>query len=324
MGRKERVHFPGGLYHVISRGNNRQRIFQSDQDYESYIEKMQSYRKRYGYLLYAYVLMPNHIHLLLEVGQTPLSRIMQGLQQSYALYYNRRYRKVGHLFQGRYKAILCDKESYLLELIRYIHCNPLRAGLVRDLKNYRWSSHPMYLHAMGESIVAIEEVLPLFSKKKQEAVSLYMQFIKEGRKEGHREDYYRVIDQRYLGSEQFVEHVRKEKENEEDPSIEISLSEVLQGVCKRKGVTLASLRTPSRRRDHVEVRVTVAYLARKIGTIPIKESARYFHRDPVTLSILLGRFEDRIRDDAFLQRYLEDLEVKLRRNRKKKYKLINV
>ena len=124
MARRPRVEFAGGLYHVICRGNQQQAISRSDADRKYYLESLERYRQRYGFKVYAYVLMSNHVHLLLVTGEVPLSRIIQRLQLRYTGYFNRKYNKVGHLFQGRYKAILCDRDAYLLELVRYLHLNP--------------------------------------------------------------------------------------------------------------------------------------------------------------------------------------------------------
>ena len=116
MARKSRVEFEGALYHVIARGNHRRDIFRDEADRETYLERIEHYRERYRCVVYAYVLMSNHVHLLIETGAVGLSKIMQGIQFSYTQRYNRRHRAVGHLFQGRYKAILCDRDAYLLEL----------------------------------------------------------------------------------------------------------------------------------------------------------------------------------------------------------------
>ena len=132
MARKPRVQCPGALYHVIARGNQQQDVFLDEADYRRYLGLLDAYRKRYAFTIYAYVLMTNHVHLLIEQGETPLAKAMQGLGQSYTGYYNRKYKKSGHLFQGRYKAILCEKDAYLLELIRYIHLNPVAAGVAAD------------------------------------------------------------------------------------------------------------------------------------------------------------------------------------------------
>src|ERR671911_2275812 len=144
MARRPRLFAPGILYHVIVRGNYRQKTFLNARDYEAYLERLARYRKRFGVTVYAYCLMSNHVHLLVETGSQPLSRFMQGLQQSYTQYFNRKHKKVGHLFQGRYKAIVCDKDEYLLSLIRYIHQNPVRAKMVRRIDEYRYSGHGAY------------------------------------------------------------------------------------------------------------------------------------------------------------------------------------
>ena len=111
MARKPRIEYEGALYHVITRGNQRQRVFKGVEDHQHYLKILADYKVRYEYVLYAYVLMSNHVHLLIETRETPLSKILQRINQSYTMYFNRRYGTVGHLFQGRYKAILCDKEK---------------------------------------------------------------------------------------------------------------------------------------------------------------------------------------------------------------------
>jgi putative transposase len=127
MARRPRVFAAGVLYHVIVRGNQWQKTFTGESDYQGYIERLARYRKKYDYVLHAYCLMPNHVHLLVESSEQPLAKFMQGLQQSYSQYFNKRHGKSGHVFEGRYKAIICQKDPYLLELIRYIIL--IRCGL---------------------------------------------------------------------------------------------------------------------------------------------------------------------------------------------------
>lgn len=131
MPRHPRIHASGLLYHLMARGNNGQPTFLDQTDYDGFLTALQTTRGRYPFRLYAYVLMPNHVHLLVEVGATPTGKLMQALFTAYVRAFNRRHRRRGHLFQGRYKAIVCDRDSYLLELVRYIHLNPVRAGLVQ-------------------------------------------------------------------------------------------------------------------------------------------------------------------------------------------------
>jgi REP element-mobilizing transposase RayT len=129
MPRKPRIEITGGLYHIITRGNNRRPISRSNDDYLKFLAFLQSQKARRPFYLYAYCLMPNHVHLLAEMLDEPISRVMHGLLTGYSQFYNRKYRKVGHLFQGRYKAILCQTDRYLDELVRYIHLNPVRAKM---------------------------------------------------------------------------------------------------------------------------------------------------------------------------------------------------
>ncbi len=118
------------------------------------MEVLSSYKERYDFFLYAYVLMSNHVHLLMETQKTPLSKILQGINQSYTMYFNRKYETVGHLFQGRYKAILCDRDEYLLALVKYIHNNPVRVKITRTFYEYQWSSHQSYVQkTKGQDIV---------------------------------------------------------------------------------------------------------------------------------------------------------------------------
>lgn len=175
-----RLDIPGALHHVVVRGIDRQNIFLSDADRNDLLCRLGEGALRSGLRVYAWALMSNH--LLVETGRVALSKIMQGLQQSYALYFNREYGLVGHLFQGRYKAIVCDRDSYLLELVRYIHLNPIRSKMVKDPAAYRWSSHRAYLGktAEQEGNVGTHWVLSQFSRNRSEALRQYRQFVWEG------------------------------------------------------------------------------------------------------------------------------------------------
>jgi REP-associated tyrosine transposase len=145
MARRPRLFAPGLFYHVIVRGNQRRKTFFSDADYMVYLERLGRYRRRYGYIIHAFCLMPNHVHLLVESSAQPLAKFMQGVQQSYSQYFNLRHRKSGQVFEGRYKAIVCEKDEYWLQLTRYIHLNPVRAGMVDEPEQYLYSGHRAYL-----------------------------------------------------------------------------------------------------------------------------------------------------------------------------------
>ena len=145
MPRPPRVFGPGLLYHVVARGNRREAVFHGPGDYETYLHRLAAYRARYAVTLHAYCLMPNHVHLVLRTGEAPLDRFMQSLQQSYTQRFNRRHEQVGHVFQGRYKALLCETNDYLVTLVRYVHLNPVAAGLVARAEDYPYSGHRAYL-----------------------------------------------------------------------------------------------------------------------------------------------------------------------------------
>ena len=177
MARRPRLLASGVLYHVIVRGNHRQKTFLNESDYQAYLERLGRYRKRLAVTVYAYCLMPNHVHLLVETGSQPLSRFMQGLQQSYTQYFNRKHHKVGHLFQGRYKAIVCDKDEYLLGLVRYIHLNPIRANMVQKLDAYPYSGHRHYVEGRVSEVLEPGRVLDLLGGR-----AGYRRFVLEGLK----------------------------------------------------------------------------------------------------------------------------------------------
>ncbi len=145
MARPLRIEYEGAFYHITSRGNDRQDIFFSKVDYEKFKEYLDKSQEKYGYSLHCYILMTNHYHLLIETPNANMSKIMHYINGSYTNYINRKRRKHGHLFQGRYKAILVDRDSYLLELSRYIHLNPVRAGMVEKPENYPYGSYCDYI-----------------------------------------------------------------------------------------------------------------------------------------------------------------------------------
>lgn len=174
MARKPRIHYEGAFYHVIARGNNKDYIFRQDEDKVQYLERLFKYAQQYDGRLYAYVVMDNHCHMLMEVGAVGVSKIMQLVQQTYTSWYNRKYHHSGHVFEQRFKSILCDKDEYLLALVRYIHQNPVRAG-TGDL-NYPFSSHGLYMQ-YDQGVCRTPDVLGRFSNNKKKAIAHYLEFV---------------------------------------------------------------------------------------------------------------------------------------------------
>jgi REP element-mobilizing transposase RayT len=169
----------------MARGNDGQKIFLGQNDCQAFLEALGVVRKRYPFYLYAYVLMSNHFHLLLEVQRSPTARILQSLLTGYVRRFNRSHRHKGHLFQGRYQAIVCDRESYLLELVRYIHLNPVRAGMVKRLGEWPWSGHGEYL---GKDKRGLIDAGPVMEELRTAA--RYEAFVREGARESYRAEWH--------------------------------------------------------------------------------------------------------------------------------------
>ncbi len=181
MGRETRINLPGCIYHVINRGNNKQSLFKEEKDYTRYTELLDSYKERYGFKLYCYVLMNNHVHLLMEVGEKgSISKIMQGITLAHTRYFNFQYGASGHVWQGRFKSPLVGEDSYLLEISRYIELNPVRAGMVKNPADYPWSSYTFHAYGARNHLLDTHPFYDLFGKTLQEKQQRYRQFVLEG------------------------------------------------------------------------------------------------------------------------------------------------
>jgi REP element-mobilizing transposase RayT len=280
------------LYHVIVRGNQRQKTFLANGDFLKYLKLLGEHLEAHEIRLYAYCLMPNHVHLLIEqAGEYPLSRYMHRLQTAYTQYFNRTHKKVGHLFQGRYKAILVDRDSYLLELVRYIQLNPLRAKLEEEPGVYPWTSHKQYLGRGNEPLarVEVESILALFGKRKKEAQNAYLRFVKEGAGEGHREDLYDVRQGHILGDQEFEQKAyEKARKPLSGASLKLkkTLSEIWKGLLKREGH-----REEPEGHRRSRLMEEAAYLAFEGCGISQKEIGIYFGINQSAVSQAIRRLE---------------------------------
>jgi putative transposase len=189
MPRKARIDAPGALHHIIVRGIERRRIFTDDQDRDNFIERLGDIVTETKTFCFGWALIPNHVHILLRTGQTFLATVMRRLLTGYAVSYNRRHRRYGHLFQNRYKSILCQEDSYLLELVRYIHLNPLRAQIVKslpELDKYPYSGHSALMGKIAREFQDTDYVLRLFGDKLPSARKAYRAYVKKGIAQGRR------------------------------------------------------------------------------------------------------------------------------------------
>jgi REP-associated tyrosine transposase len=189
MPRQARIDAPGALHHIIIRGIERRRIFTDDQDRDNFIERLGEIVRETKTFCFAWALIPNHAHILLRSGETFLATVMRRLLTGYAGWYNRRHRRHGHLFQNRYKSILCQEDSYLLELVRYIHLNPLRAKIVKslaELDKYPYSGHSALTGKVPREFQDTDYVLRLFGGKGSAARRAYRAYVKKGIGQGRR------------------------------------------------------------------------------------------------------------------------------------------
>lgn len=183
MPRPPRLHAPSLVYHVFARGNNKEPIFFDESNYIRFLSNLERFRSSLDYILYTYCLLPNHFHLLLQVNSKPLSKIMQVLLTGYTMYINKKNQRVGHLFQGRFQSIIVEKEEYLLQVLRYIHLNPVKANLVENPEDYLWSSYKQYMSNFQSSNrpeLAVSEILGMFSQNTSKQKQLFHEFTLAG------------------------------------------------------------------------------------------------------------------------------------------------
>lgn len=235
MPRPPRIHAPGLLYHIICRGNHKRLVFLDDQDFRAYLHRVSEVHQALPFRLFAYALMKNHVHLLVEAGKVPISKVMQSLQQRYTQYFNLKYKKIGHVFHGRFKSIVCQKDAYLLELVRYIHLNPVRAGIVKDPEAYPWTSHNSYLSKKPDDWLDAAAILAQFGKGRQDALANYKTFVMAGVKDGHRENFYDLKKRRALGDDQFIEALPLGASADKDTGHKKPLEEIAGETCKQSG-----------------------------------------------------------------------------------------
>lgn len=207
MARPLRIEFPGALYHVTSRGDRQEVIYEDDDDRKTFLSILGEVVKRWNWLCYVYCLMSNHYHLLIETPDGNLGKGMRQLNGVYTQRSNRRHERVGHLFQGRYKAILVDGDAYLLELSRYVVLNPVRAGIVEAPEEWHWSSFKAMMgQATSPEWLAADAMLAHFGQRRAEARRFYRQFVLEG--SGHQSIWKDLNRQIFLGDDQFVRQMQ--------------------------------------------------------------------------------------------------------------------
>lgn len=279
------------MYHVIARGIERRKIFIDDHDYEDFLSRLEKALEKTGSKCFAFSLLENHFHLLIMRGSRPLAELMRRLMTGYAVKFNLRHKRARHLFQNRYKAILCDLDSYFLELVAYIHLNPLRAGMVKDLKalgSYKWCSHRAVVGKNTFKFLAKEDILQQFGNHLKGAHKKYESFLAERvgkfkpgelsgggliRSKGGlsgmmgllKEEEKEAYDEKILGDGDFVVSVLNEADDKKDKKL--PLDKLMKGVVEATGVRPEDIFSRSQIRQVVKARALYCYLAKERGGV---------------------------------------------------------
>jgi putative transposase len=280
MPRTARLDMPGLLQHVIVRGIERSDIFLDDEDRHSFVQRFSELLEKTGTDCFAWALLTNHFHLLVCPRDVTLATFMRRLLTGYAVTFNLRHSRSGHLFQNRYKSIVCDHDEYLLELVRYIHLNPVRAGVVADvgrLERYPWCGHSILLGKGKFQGQDVETVLALFGKKLADARRRYRQFIQDGVSQGRRNDLVGrsndgltagvevPYDARILGDADFAARLRSEYSLQDRIEVKATIQETVDGTASRFAIPARALASASRSAAVVRARAIACHLALSAG-----------------------------------------------------------
>jgi putative transposase len=311
MARTPRVELPGALYHVTARGIERRPIFRDDDDRLTYLNRLAECRARYGFRVVAFCLMDNHVHLAIERGPGRLSSVMLALHSCYAQRFNLRHRRVGHLFQGRYKAFLVQNERYLFSLIRYIHLNPVAAGIVPQPEAYRWSSDRFYRDGGGPAWLETGGVLGRLDTQLSAAVIVYKRLMAR-REEQSYEDV--VIHGRVVkGEPDFAEASFGASGQAWQPLARWTPERLAATVAREEGFSMAELAAPGKLAKASRARLMAAYLGRSEAGFSLARMAACFGREESTFSRGVRRLEALVARDGSVRQRIVELTLLLRR-----------
>lgn len=308
MARPLRIEYPGAFYHITSRGNEQQEIFRSLKDRERFLTYLESATQRYGAVIHVYCLMSNHYHLLLETPRGNLSQIMRHINGAYTTYFNLRLKRVGHLFQGRYKAILVEVDEYALELSRYIHLNPVRAKMVRRPEEYLWSSYRVYAGLEQPSDwLKTRFILNYFDRKNLKAKNSYKTFVEELLEREYPSPMRDVIASTILGSPEFVEKVSSENLGLRKDGRNVPAMKILR---PRPGMDEVLIKVKAEPISERQVRKITIYCCHKFSGAKLKEIGEKFGMTEAAVSQTSRRLVSQARQDEALKELLDRLEKK--------------
>ena len=306
MPRLARLDAPGVLHHIMIRGIERRKIFLSRRDYEDFLDRLAILLPETKTACYAWALLQNHAHFLFRTGAVPLARLMRRLLTGYAVSFNLRHKRHGHLFQNRYKSVICQEDAYLRELVRYIHLNPFRAGIVADveeLRGYSYSGHSALMGKRKREWQDVDYVLRHFGESVRKARNVYEAYVKEGVEHGRREELtggglirslggwsearrsrekgidHIMSDERILGDSEFVQSVLAQANEEYDRRYELKLrgfdlERIAERVAELYGIRKEEVFSKGRQREKVKARSVLCYWAVRDAGISLRTLAR--------------------------------------------------
>ena len=313
MSRQPRIQFENALYHVFARGVERRAIFIEQDDYKKFQELLSELPDRFNIIIYCYAIMTSHFHLLIETPLANISLAMHYLNSSYAFSFNKKYDRVGHLFQARFGSRVIDEESYLLNVSRYIHSNPLDIPHLSNLEDYKWSSYSKYIFKEQRiSWLNCDWILGQFSEDEIEAINLYKKFMNEGSQKDEELFGFDNHDQ-ILGNEEFVEKVFKRKMLKEANEVKemnfnmqtVTLEDILVRVANEFAVDKDELRI--RNINNQLSRKICIYLARRFTNMSNDSIARFFGIKRAAVSMIKQRLDEQICHDNYLKSLISGL-----------------
>ena len=300
MARRIRFQIPASTYHVMLRGNDGQSIFFSEGDKVKMCLLIQQGIERFDHTIEAFCFMSNHIHLAIRVFDISISRIVHHLAFRYAQFVNMKYKRIGHLYQGRFKSILVDDATYLKELIRYIHLNPVRAHMVSDPQHYLWSSHKAYMGLNEFVWLSKDRVLQRFYQEGENAVANYERYILKGMGITEEVDFKIGCSEGMLGDKQFVDEVLTVVGSKQSRQIE--LHDLITKVCEQYNLTQEELCRTGKHPKPSEARAFLTLIVRELNCFSIERLAKILNRDSTTLIKAANRLESKSNRDATFEK----------------------
>jgi len=316
MSRPLRIMYDGAWYHVMNRGRRGEKIFSCVDDYQAFIELLQESCRMWQVKIAAYCLMSNHYHLLLQTPQSNLSRCMRHINGIYTQRYNRLHHSDGQLFRGRYKAVVVDADSYLLELVRYIHRNPVRAGMEKKTGDYKWSSHKGYISKSRKwNWLYRDFVLEMFDPNKNRQLGVYKQFVSMVDSHEIEQFFKKKHIPAILGDDSFIDKIKekyfKEKQHEEVPESKVlapDVNRIKQAVCSKYRTSPEEM-SVSRRGGRNEARNVAIYLIRQYTGEKLTIIGREFNVSKYsTVSSAVLKIRNELQKDKRLKKRINDIE----------------